>query len=46
VRNPRNGNPIELPPQSTVVFSPGRELKGLLNRDARATSTRAVCAIG
>jgi len=28
-------------PQSTVVFSPGRELKGLLNRDMRTTGTRA-----
>ena len=41
VRNPRNGEPIPLPAQSTVVFSPGRELKGLLNRDVRTTGTRA-----
>jgi nucleoid DNA-binding protein len=46
VRNPRNGEPIPLPPQSTVVFSPGRELKGLLNRDVRTTATRAACSTG
>ena len=41
VRNPRNGEPIAVPPQSTIVFSPGQELKSLLNRDVRATSTTA-----
>jgi DNA-binding protein HU-beta len=46
VLNPRNGEPIPLPAQSTVVFSPGRELKGLLNRDVRATSTHAACSTG
>jgi nucleoid DNA-binding protein len=38
VRNPQNGSPIAVPPQSTISFSPGQELKGLLNRDVRATS--------
>lgn len=32
VKNPQNGNPITIPPQFTVTFSPGSELKALLNR--------------
>ena len=32
VRNPRTGDPITIPPQETVTFSPGQELRGLLNR--------------
>jgi nucleoid DNA-binding protein len=41
VRNPQNGNPISIPPQSTLVFGISQELKGLINRDRdlRATST-------
>jgi nucleoid DNA-binding protein len=35
VRNPQNGNPINVPPQFTVTFSPGSELKSLLNRNPR-----------
>jgi DNA-binding protein HU-beta len=31
VRNPRNGEPITIPPQVTVAFSPGQELRELLN---------------
>jgi DNA-binding protein HU-beta len=46
VNNPRNGEPIQLPPQSTVVFTPGQELKSLLNRDVRATSTHAALSSG
>jgi DNA-binding protein HU-beta len=46
VRNPRNGEPIALPPHSTIVFSPGQELKGLLNRDTRATATHAAFSNG
>ena len=46
VRNPRTGEPIPLPPQSTIVFAPGQELKGLLNRDVRATATRAAASNG
>jgi nucleoid DNA-binding protein len=46
VRNPRNGEPIALPPQSTIAFSPGQELKGLLNRDVRTTATRTACSNG
>jgi nucleoid DNA-binding protein len=46
VRNPRTGEPIPLPPQSTVVFVPGQELKGLLNRDVRATATHVAVSNG
>jgi nucleoid DNA-binding protein len=46
VRNPQNGAPISLAAQSTIVFSPGQELKGLLNRDARATATHAALSNG
>ncbi len=31
-RNPQDGSPITIPAQATVVFSPGQELKALLNR--------------
>ena len=44
VRNPRDGSPIALPAQSTISFTPGRELKSLLNqgdRDVRSTSSLA-----
>jgi len=32
VKNPRSGVPIKIPAQFTVTFSPGTELKALLNR--------------
>ena len=35
VKNPQNGNPITIPPQFTVTFSAGSELKSLMNRAAR-----------
>jgi DNA-binding protein HU-beta len=35
VRNPQDGSPIALPPKSTISFTPGKELKGLINNDAR-----------
>jgi nucleoid DNA-binding protein len=31
-RNPRTGEPIAIPPSTTVSFAPGQELKGFLNR--------------
>lgn len=34
VRNPQTGAPILIPPQSTVTFSPGQELKALMNSPA------------
>jgi nucleoid DNA-binding protein len=36
VKNPQNGSPITIPPQFTVTFLPGSELKSLLNRKVRA----------
>ncbi len=32
VRNPSTGVPIVIPAQCTVVFTPGQELKNLINR--------------
>ena len=32
VRNPRTGAPVMIPAQCTVVFTPGQELKDLINR--------------
>lgn len=31
-RNPRNGEPLFIPPSTTVTFAPGQELKSFLNR--------------
>jgi DNA-binding protein HU-beta len=42
VRNPQNGDPIMIPSQVTVVFSPGQDLRGMLNDDSvgrRATGS-------
>jgi nucleoid DNA-binding protein len=39
VRNPQNGEPIMIPTQVTVVFSPGQELRQLLN-DGPKVGTR------
>ena len=33
VRNPQTGDPITIPPQETITFSPGQELRSLLNRN-------------
>jgi nucleoid DNA-binding protein len=44
VRNPQDGSPIALPPQSTISFAPGKGLKSLINqdgRDVRSTSSLA-----
>ena len=38
VKNPKTGAPITIPPQETVTFSPGQELRGLLNRNGKATN--------
>jgi nucleoid DNA-binding protein len=35
VRNPQTGAPIAIPPQATITFSPGQELRALLNRSGR-----------
>lgn len=42
VRNPATGAPITIPAQHTVVFTPGQELKNLINRvPVRRTSSAA-----
>jgi nucleoid DNA-binding protein len=35
VKNPQTGDPIVIPPQATITFSPGQELRSLLNRNGR-----------
>jgi nucleoid DNA-binding protein len=35
VRNPRTGDPITIPQQETITFSPGQELRSLLNRNGK-----------
>jgi nucleoid DNA-binding protein len=42
VRNPQTGAPIPIPAQCTIVFTPGQELKNLINRvPVRTTSSAA-----
>jgi len=41
VRNPKTGVPVTIPAQSTVVFTPGQDLKNLMNRAAKAVSSAA-----
>jgi nucleoid DNA-binding protein len=38
IRNPQNGDPIDVPPKFTVTFLPGAELKSLLNRTGRTAA--------
>ena len=35
VKNPRTGDPINIPPHETITFSPGLELRALLNGSGR-----------
>lgn len=44
VKNPRTGAPMTIPPQFTVTFLPGSELKSLLNRAARTAAPDANAA--
>ena len=32
-RNPRTGDPVDVPPRRVPYFKPGKELKELINRD-------------
>ena len=36
VKNPKTGAPITIPQQETITFSPGQELRSLLNRNGKA----------
>jgi nucleoid DNA-binding protein len=36
VKNPATGAPITIPRQETITFSPGQELRALLNRNGQA----------
>lgn len=40
VRNPQNGEPILIPPQATVTFVPGQDLKSLMNQPVRLKAAR------
>ena len=44
VRNPQTGDPIAIPQQETITFSPGQELRGLLNRNGKAVHKVAAVA--
>jgi nucleoid DNA-binding protein len=44
VRNPRTGDPITIPTQETITFSPGQELRNLLNRNGHAKGAVAKVA--
>ena len=48
VRNPQNGTPITIPSTYTVTFSPGVELKSLMNRAAakRPSAVKKIVAGG
>jgi nucleoid DNA-binding protein len=41
VKNPKTGAPITIPQQETITFSPGQELRSLLNRNGKATAAGA-----
>jgi nucleoid DNA-binding protein len=41
VRNPQNGEPIDIPSQVTVVFAPGQELREMLNDGPKITRKTA-----
>ena len=44
VRNPRTGDPITIPQQETITFSPGQELRSLLNRNGKPNHVPAAAA--
>jgi nucleoid DNA-binding protein len=44
VRNPQTGVPITIPQQETVTFSPGQELRSLLNRNGKPHPAGAAAA--
>jgi len=46
VRNPQNGDPIVIPAQSTITFSPGQELRSLLNRNGHVKNGAKRAAAG
>src|SRR5450432_51434 len=44
VKNPQTGAPIVIPQQETIIFSPGQELRSLLNRNGKSTAQHAPAA--
>jgi nucleoid DNA-binding protein len=41
VKNPQTGAPITIPQQETIIFSPGQELRSLLNRNGKAANGKS-----
>jgi nucleoid DNA-binding protein len=41
VKNPQTGAPITIPQQETIIFSPGQELRSLLNRNGKSLSGKS-----
>jgi len=44
VKNPRTGDPITIPQQETITFSPGQELRSLLNRNGKPLAAPVAAA--
>jgi nucleoid DNA-binding protein len=44
VRNPQTGVPLTIPQQETITFSPGQELRSLLNRSGGKGPANGVTA--
>jgi integration host factor subunit beta len=43
-RNPKTGDPVDIPAKRVPYFKPGKELKELINEEAGASSTPAASA--
>jgi nucleoid DNA-binding protein len=41
VKNPQTGAPITIPQQETIIFSPGQELRSLLNRNGKSANGKS-----
>ena len=41
VKNPKTGVPITIPQQETITFSPGQELRSLLNRNGKSSEGKS-----
>jgi nucleoid DNA-binding protein len=44
VKNPQTGAPITIPQQETITFSPGQELRSLLNRNGKPLAAPVAAA--
>ncbi len=39
-RNPRTGDPVDVPPKTVPYFKPGKELRALINEDFETSAAR------